>query len=103
MNDAQALLCTVGAGDKNKIEESLLNPLKKSLRAGRWTIVVLLPSQETIAYAERLRAEMQPETPDRRIQIEPLPNAGDEDDARITRRRAGHAAPADSRRRPAND
>ena len=76
MNQASILLCTVGTGDKNKIEETLLLPLKKSIHDGEWTKVILLPSQETLQYAERLRSEVT----DVVFEIHPLPLIKQEDD-----------------------
>ncbi|MCS7078859.1 MAG: TIGR02710 family CRISPR-associated CARF protein [Chloracidobacterium sp.] len=81
MNASNALVCTVGTGDKNRIEETLLNPLKQSLRTGQWETIVLLPSQGTKVYAERLCEEEQPAMPGCSIEIRPLPAAGEEDDA----------------------
>jgi CRISPR-associated protein (TIGR02710 family) len=76
MSESRILLCTVGTGDITKPEETLLEPLRKSIRKGKWQRVILLPSQLTAENANRLQAELR-ELP---IEIKPLPMAGIEDD-----------------------
>ncbi len=78
-SDERALVLTVGTGDLNKIEETLLAPLLKSFRAGQWSEAVLLPSRVTESWADELRSRLSEEAA--RIRIEPLPRAGMENDA----------------------
>lgn len=74
---ARVLMLSVGTGDLDRPEESLLSPLRKSIAAGTWERVVLLPSALTHDKAERLREEAN----DQRIEVRPLPRPGAEDDA----------------------
>jgi CRISPR-associated protein (TIGR02710 family) len=76
MSQPNILLCTVGTGTFDQLRETLLEPLKKSIRKGDWQRVVLLPSQLTTANAALLQQEIQ----DVPIEIQPLPQAGMEDD-----------------------
>ncbi len=73
----RVLLLTVGTGDVQKLRETLLEPLIKSIRKGDWSRVLLLPSQFTREMALQLQEELR-ETP---IELRPLPRAGAEDDA----------------------
>ncbi len=70
------LLLTVGTGDRNRLEETLLTPLAKSIEAGPHGRVILVPSPATAAYAETIRQRL----PDRAIEIRPIPQDGDEYD-----------------------
>ncbi|TXL82054.1 TIGR02710 family CRISPR-associated protein [Vineibacter terrae] len=70
----RALVLTVGTGDRNNLEGSLLAPLRKSIETGEWDTVVLLTSTLTAANAAAL-------DPARCYDIRPLPQAGLEDDA----------------------
>ena len=76
MSQPQILLCTVGTGTIDQIRDTLLEPLKKSIRQGEWQQVILLPSQLTAANAELLCREVQ----DVPIAIKPLPQEKMEDD-----------------------
>jgi CRISPR-associated protein (TIGR02710 family) len=76
MTHPYVLLCTVGTGTIDQLRDTLLEPLKKSIRRGEWRQVILLPSQLTAANAELLRQEVQ----DVPIAIEPLPRDKMEDD-----------------------
>ena len=71
------LVLTVGTGDINKLEQTLLIPLTKSIRHGKWDQVVLLPSPETTEYAQQL-SDLLPDIP---FHIKPLPEAGMENNA----------------------
>jgi CRISPR-associated protein (TIGR02710 family) len=73
----RALLITVGTGDMARLEESLFVPLRKSIEQGEWQRVVLLPSRVTEHHA----AELQARCGDLRVDVQPLPAAGIEDDA----------------------
>lgn len=74
---SRALLLTVGTGDMARLEESLFAPLRKSIEQGEWERVVLLPSLVT----ERYAADLQARCGGRRVDVQPLPAAGLEDDA----------------------
>jgi len=76
MANPQILLCTVGTGDVGKLNETLLEPLKKSIRKGEWERVILLPSQLTVENAGLLKVQLQ----DLPIIPRPLPRPGIEDD-----------------------
>ncbi|MEC9346276.1 MAG: TIGR02710 family CRISPR-associated CARF protein [Pseudomonadota bacterium] len=72
----RTLLLTVGTGNTEDVENSLLNPLRKSMAEGGWDTIVLLPSQETVGTAARLRDE----GVEGLIVVNPLPDKGDEYD-----------------------
>lgn len=71
------LFATVGTGNIEDLEKTLLIPLKKSILKGEWQEVVLLPSQETARSAQLLHDELQGIP----IVMEPLPGSGQENDA----------------------
>ena len=73
----RALLVTVGTGDMARLEESLFAPLRKSIEQGEWERVVLLPSQVTEQYAAELKAQVRGDW----LDLRPLPEAGQENDA----------------------
>lgn len=73
----KALLLTVGTGNVERLNETFLIPLKKSIKEGEWAQVILLPSQGTAASAELLQNNLDADN----IHISALPNKGDEDDA----------------------
>ena len=77
MSSQNILLCTVGTGNVDQLRETLLTPLLKSIRAGQWKRVILLPSDTTLANAELLRTE----AADSPIEVAPLPAPDLEDDA----------------------
>jgi CRISPR-associated protein (TIGR02710 family) len=66
------IVLTVGTGDRDRLDETLLAPLRLSMRKGGWRRIVLLPS-----HATRLHGIEGLPVPE----IEPLPRPGDEDDA----------------------
>ena len=67
------LILTVGTGNKDKREETLLDPLRKSIATEEWDGVVFLASVETRKYAEILKKELDSE----KIEISML-SEGDE-------------------------
>lgn len=71
-----ALLLTVGTGDVDQLRETLLEPLKKSIRSRKVQRVILLPSHATRRSAEQLAEELA----DERVELRPLPRNGDEED-----------------------
>ena len=71
------LLCTVGTGNVDQLRDTLLTPLTKSIQAGEWQRVILLPSKVTADNA----AVLQNELAQFAIEIQPLPVAGAEDNA----------------------
>ena len=77
MSQGNVLVLTVGTGDREALEESLLKPLAKSIDEGKWCEVFLLPSSLTEGFADRL-AERFPDLP---VRIEPLPEPNMENDA----------------------
>ncbi len=77
MNSGKVLFITVGTGNSEELEKTLLAPLRKSIRQGEWQEVVLLPSQETAHTAQLLHDELR----DVCIVADPLPECGQENDA----------------------
>ncbi len=77
--DASTLLLTVGTGQRGLPEETLIEPFGRSLRAAGCARNILLPSQQTVPQAELVRQRFAPEFPG--IEIRPLPQPGDENDA----------------------
>ena len=73
----KALVLTVGTGDIDDLERTLLMPMKKSTDAGEWERVVLLPSHTTQAYAQTLQERI----PHAAVEIKPLPEPEQENDA----------------------
>ena len=73
----KVLVLTVGTGNMDDLERSLLEPLAKSVRAGEWDIAVLLPSTITEKFAQRL-AKRFPGTP---FRLETLPETDMENNA----------------------
>lgn len=73
------LFATVGTGNIEDLEKTLLIPLKKSILKGEWQEVVLLPSQETARSAQLL--QLHDELQGIPIVMEPLPGSGQENDA----------------------
>lgn len=71
------MVLTVGGGDADRVEETLLAPMRASIERGRWDLVVLVPSKPTEPNAERLREKF----PKSEMRVEPLARPGDEDDA----------------------
>lgn len=71
----KVLLLTVGTGNVDDIENSLLRPLRLSIARGEWARVVLLPSTVTQAFAERIEHDPA------RLVLLPLPAAEQENDA----------------------
>ena len=75
--DMRLLLLTIGFGDRKKPEETLYEPLKKTVNDGNFTRVIFLPSKVTDDTAKLLQ-EMWADIP---IEIKSLPEPGNEDDA----------------------
>lgn len=73
---SRVLLLTVGAGDSDNLEATLLAPLRKSISTHKWDRVLLLPSQLTRGHAERLQNAFEGLP----VEVRPLPKAGMEDD-----------------------
>ena len=76
-SDAGVLVLTVGTGNIDKLEDTLFRPLEKSLKTGNWRETILLPSAMTEENAREFKDRMSGYS----IQIEPLPNGGEENDA----------------------
>ena len=64
-------------GNVDQLRDTLLTPLTKSIQAGEWQRVILLPSKVTADNA----AQLQNELAQFAIEIQPLPVAGAEDNA----------------------
>ena len=77
MSQGNVLVLTVGTGDREALEKSLLKPLAKSIDEGEWCKVFLLPSRVTEDFAAQLAERF----PDLSVQIEPLPEPKMENDA----------------------
>lgn len=71
------LLLTVGTGTAGRPVETVIEPFRKSLEQAAATRNILLPSQETLPIAEKIRETF----PQFSMEIRPLPNAGDENNA----------------------
>ena len=73
----KVLVLTVGTGNMEKLETSLLAPLAKSIRDGEWKEAVLLPSTVTEDFA----AEIARRFPGLPVRVETLPKPDLENDA----------------------
>jgi len=73
----KVLILTIGTGNEKDLENTLYVPLQKSIDAGSWDRVVLLPSKLT----KRRADEMERRNSDISVEIHPIPNEGDENDA----------------------
>lgn len=71
------LLLTVGTGTRGREDETVLEPFRKSLEAAAAARNILLPSQETLGIAGKIRDTF----PQFATEIRPLPAAGDENNA----------------------
>lgn len=69
------LILTVGTGDSQNREASLLAPLKKSIKKGCFGRIILLPSASTAENAN----EVQKQSGDLNIEARPLPEPGMEE------------------------
>ncbi len=76
----KALVLTVGTGNVNDVERTLLGPMLLSIRDGKWERIVLLPSHETQEAAQVLSKRLQEESYSNTA-IETLPKQGQENDA----------------------
>jgi len=77
MSSQKVLLMTVGAGHAGRLEETLFEPLRKSIATGEWVHVVLLPS----ALTEENAREFERRLAGQPVSIATLPAPGLEDDA----------------------
>ena len=76
-NNRNALVLTIGIGNKKDPEGSLYTPLLKSINYGTWDHIVLLPSQSTVTQARVLQSRITGKT----VEIQPIPEEGNENDA----------------------
>ncbi len=74
---AEVLVLTVGTGNMDRLEETLFQPLEKSLKNGNFKEAVLLPSTMTEENAREFKDRMVGYS----IEIKPLPEVGQENDA----------------------
>lgn len=73
----QALVLTVGTGNIDDIERTLLVPMIKSVDNGEWDRVILLPSRMTEQFAQTLQQRVSNPA----VGIDALPALGHENDA----------------------
>lgn len=71
------LLLTVGTGNVDKLEETLIRPFEVSFRNGEWSRIILFPSRHTGPNASLLQKRF----PGFPIEVRPLRESGLEDDA----------------------
>ena len=76
-NSKKALVLTVGTGNSENIEQTLLAPMLKSVEDGEWGRIVLLPSHTT----EELAQTLQKRISNPAVEIKALPISGQENDA----------------------
>ena len=76
----RALVLTVGTGNVEDAERTLLGPMLLSIRHGEWDRIVLLPSHETKESAQVLSSRLREEGSSQ-VMIEELPEKGQENDA----------------------
>ena len=76
----KVLVLTVGTGDVDDVERTLLEPMLLSIRRGEWDRIVLLPSQETQEAAQVLSERLK-EKGYSHTEVETLPKKGQENGA----------------------
>ncbi len=76
----KALVLTVGTGNVDDVEQTLLGPMLLSIRHGKWERIILLPSHETRKAAQVLSNRLRNQGYSH-ILIETLPEKGQENDA----------------------
>lgn len=74
----RVLVLTVGTGDRDQLERTLIQPILKTVEQGDWAEVVLLPSRVTEDFAASLRERLSGQP--FRVRIESLPEEGSEND-----------------------
>lgn len=73
----RALVLTVGTGDRQNPQQTLIGPFRESITDGAWSRIVLLPSHASREQGDLIRSEF----PDLDLRVNPLNEPGDEDDA----------------------
>lgn len=76
-NGKKSLVLTVGTGNIDDIERTLLAPMLKSVEDGEWDRIVLLPSRTTAEFAQTLQERIANPA----VEIDALPALGQENDA----------------------
>jgi CRISPR-associated protein (TIGR02710 family) len=76
-NSRRVLVLTVGTGDIDAIEPTLLVPMLKSVEDGEWDRIVLLPSRTTEEFAQTLQERIANPA----VKIDALPASGQENNA----------------------
>lgn len=76
-NRKKALALTVGTGNIDDLERTLLTPMIRSIEEGKWGRIVLLPSRTTEKFAQTLSERITEPA----VEIRALPEAGQENDA----------------------
>ena len=74
---SRALVLTVGTGNIDDIERTLLVPMLKSVEDGEWDRIVLLPSHTTEKFAQTLQVRISNPA----VEINALPTSGQENNA----------------------
>ena len=77
LGSKKALVLTVGTGNIDDIERTLLVPMLKSVGDGEWDRIVLLPSRTTEEFAQTLQGRISNPA----VGIDALPSSGQENDA----------------------
>ena len=73
----RALVCTVGTGNIDDLEQTLLEPMLKSIERGEWSRIILLPSRMTEQFAQILQERIS----NTAVESDPLPEQGQENNA----------------------
>ena len=76
-NGKKVLVLTVGTGNIDDLEQTLLVPMCKSVEDGEWDRIVLLPSHTTEGFAQKLQERIANPA----VKIHVLPQAGQENNA----------------------
>ena len=76
-NSKTVLVLTVGTGNVDDLERTLLVPVLKSVERGAWSRIILLPSRATEEFARTLQARI----PDSAVTVDSLAEPGQENDA----------------------
>lgn len=78
-NSEKVLVLTVGTGDIDNPEATLLDPMRKSVEDGEWDRIVLLPSRTTEESAQTLQGRIANPA----VEIDVLPESGQENNADV--------------------
>ncbi len=73
----RALVLTVGTGNVDMIDQTLIKPMLKSIELGEWDRIILLPSRMTEKFAQDLQKRISNPA----VASDPLPEQGQENNA----------------------